>query len=996
MREFKGNVQKIRESLEEKLKSLKNFFIEPESRNITEDKKEREANISILESCYRLDVHKGRVGIESEGGNELDFKIPKKNGEGIICSTKGVNPSVILGREAIIKSDEDFQGVNFNVDLRGEEVLFEPSGKRGMLLNLLERMSLGPSSKIYRVLARPTHNRGASFNVNGVTGKVEVDTPENKNLLAKIGAHGTTLSSIDSSNPIVSLERRIGLITPEGGLSLRFKRDGTNELNHQEDLVTLIEAYRSFVLNTPEGGLNLEVKEDGTYEIVPSENPITSLMVGMKSEVVTPEGTGLDIFLFPHVTEIGPNEDSGTYIKADRKFEVLASKDRGILTRYSKESIEIGPTLYLGARILVDMEVYVIASENNGLCTEYGKEGINKMQPSSTGDYVKIGRKVRVTPEGRGLRMRFSEGGTELEPTSKPGAHVEVGKVAEVSASGNGGLCIEYGKEGINKMHPSSTGDYVKIGRKVGVTPEGRDLLFELNKNGTNELSPKNRSGTSIKTGRRIGVDTFEDKSLAAEFGESEVILEPTDRSDVPIKLGRKAGIKPKKGWGLGLWWDTMRNELGVEPTKNRKTLFRTAGGLLDLKNSIFTPINGDGSFDLNALKWKKKLLKGLSLILLGGALVGGGWGLTSKYIMNNDEEISLRQSSSQRFDSIEELVEANGIDIYHEGAFDRWTDLRYDILTLQGLCEKETYVTDIITGRHFLVRSEGSISNVVNTNRDYEREKREQEPIELSPEALMNQDLRINHGGDYVLPIREGEQGYPFEFNCNGSDDDIEQAVERYLSGRIPPNQWWPEAGLENLELPFSSGFEGIYRDFVDDEGNPTLPQEIVSLLKSKALVESRFISDAVSSSGAMGILQLSEDTLISCGVERENYFSIPYQIRCAYTHYQDKIGEFKGLLGDVRASDEDKEKLALYLTMQAHRSGEDNIRGILEKPESRGVLEELLSENRSPQEAVHGLTVLNYGFGTSPYRIGENSITYIPDIFVAQGILPEDEQRP
>ncbi len=711
-------------------------------------------------------------------------------------------------------------------------------------------------------------------------------------------------------------------------------------------------------INSEEGkGVSLKIhKERGKTSINPTDDPNIAHVNSDRETIFESSFPGMDVFVGKGGNRFKPIDDRNiSFNLLDRMFLNFGGN--------MKNYFLARPTSRKGINYIINGVIGVVEAiipRGGGLLTKYGEKDTKLVPVSESGTSVEVGKEVKVVvPKDRGLLTKYSEKDTKLVPVSEPGTSVEVGRKVKV------------------------------------VTPKRKNLSAKFGGDGTDTISPTDNSVPVVNAGREFEARTLEEEILSVELGRNWAIFRPKGKGDdnPSVTLHDKIEVTPLKSRGI-IWNVIKKGRSAVvtaEPIKKGGKFLRMPNGILNLNNFKYKLSDG-GIFDFNKEKWKKRWVKGLSLMVLGSALAGGV--LKYQYLMNNNEGSSPQQPRSKRFDSIPELVEANGIYIYHKGAFDRWTDVWYDINTSQGLCEKDTYVTDRVKSRHLLVRLDGRVPRIVNTNGNNQKEKKNRGRMVVSREILMNYDLRIGHGGDFVLPIRKGEQGYPFALYCNGSK--MGKAVERYLSGTIPPNQWWKGAGLKNKELKYGSAFEGIFKDFKDNEGNPTLPQELTHLLKAQALVESRFIPESISPSGARGILQLLRGTLSHYGVKRENDFKIPYQIRCAYAHYEDKIKEFKRSLGDIRASDEDKAKLALYLAMQAYHSGEGNVSGILKKPESKGILEKLLSENRSPQEVVHGLIISNYGFGKiSNRKIGEESINYLPKIFAAERFLSENELR-
>ena len=365
--------------------------------------------------------------------------------------------------------------------------------------------------------------------------------------------------------------------------------------------------------------------------------------------------------------------------------------------------------------------------------------------------------------------------------------------------------------------------------------------------------------------------------------------------------------------------------------------------------------------------RWPKRISRVLLSAVFAGALIYG----TTEYL---DE-------SPERFDSIEELVEAN-IDSYKSNALSKLSErIRY-ALTNQGVCDASNYMKGNVTGRHLYVNfngepiMRGNEIAFINTDRDYRRERIERNERKYTPASVRFDEIRASLGEDYVIPIEEGELGYPFEIPCNIID--MMKTLTEHHDGRIPPSHWWvwEGGGFRTVEVPYNSAFN-VYDDFKDNEGNPALPNELKYLLPAQVLVESMYTLDADSDPVIAGTKRLSEKVFESCTAQdRENYYKLPYGVRCLYTYYDKSINEFKESLKGINANDEEKTKLALYLTMQSFRS---DVGTVLQEQESRDFLEELLQDNLSPPEAVHRFVMLNHG----------EAADYLPYIFAFRGAM-------
>ena len=420
--------------------------------------------------------------------------------------------------------------------------------------------------------------------------------------------------------------------------------------------------------------------------------------------------------------------------------------------------------------------------------------------------------------------------------------------------------------------------------------------------------------------------------------------------------LGRRMLLYTPLGKGiiLRLNEDKDNNVVGLESKVSRK-------------EGVFLDKEGE-RIDLGTLKPKGRWFRNLSKILLGGALASALTLGATEYFFDK---------SPRRFDSIEELVEEN-IDNFNRGALGRAAGGYYYASTNQGVCNKDNYETDRVTGRHMYMDFNGELIMrgneifFVNTDRDYRRERtafvnidrnhrREREERNERNYTLASirfDEIRASLGEDYVIPIEEGELGYPFEIPCNIIN--LMETLTEYHDGRIPPSHWWEGAGLHTSEVRYSSAFN-VYDDFKDNEGNPTLPNELRGLLPAQVLVESIYTLDADSDPVIAGTKRLSEKVFESCTAQdRGNYYKLPYGVRCLYTYYDKSINEFKESLEGINANDEEKTQLALYLTMQSFRS---DIGTVLQEQESRDFLEELLQDNLSPPEAVHRYVMSNHG---------------------------------
>lgn len=138
----------------------------------------------------------------------------------------------------------------------------------------------------------------------------------------------------------------------------------------------------------------------------------------------------------------------------------------------------------------------------------------------------------------------------------------------------------------------------------------------------------------------------------------------------------------------------------------------------------------------------------------------------------------------------------------------------------------------------------------------------------------------------DGWLPGDEGRIGYPFVLSCNQPDARLGDAVARY-AGDDPDARLWGtwdgmRVGAPEATVSLHEAIGEVYADR-RDKGRITLPEDVLSVLAGKVVIESGGLREALSPAGARGIMQLSPAALGDCALEARFHLHRLAQIDCA-----------------------------------------------------------------------------------------------------------------
>jgi hypothetical protein len=233
-----------------------------------------------------------------------------------------------------------------------------------------------------------------------------------------------------------------------------------------------------------------------------------------------------------------------------------------------------------------------------------------------------------------------------------------------------------------------------------------------------------------------------------------------------------------------------------------------------------------------------------------------------------------------------------------------------------------------------------------------------------------------------------EGQLGYPFALSCHQPDARLADALVRY-TGEDPGGRLWGtwnglKVGSSAQPVSLDQALRQVYDDGLA-AGRISLAPQLLSTLAGKIIVESGGQANARSSTGALGILQLSPAALRDCGLDRRFHLHRLAQIDCALDLLEQNDRVLQAPFADVFGQLPEEKAEALYqlLLVQAYHGGVGRVRALLTDDELSGAARYFATrhERFSAGDIALGLIFHNLG----RRGLGFASLYYVTDVHVA-----------
>lgn len=334
-------------------------------------------------------------------------------------------------------------------------------------------------------------------------------------------------------------------------------------------------------------------------------------------------------------------------------------------------------------------------------------------------------------------------------------------------------------------------------------------------------------------------------------------------------------------------------------------------------------------------------------------------------------EQALDEQAQSPPAESWQAVVRASPYWI-SQGAFQNLVTLRRWVLTGAAYCEQKH--------RHVLFDTRATFLGYIDDG----------DNIEATQERLNHERARLAQQGraEHWVPGSSERIGYPFALSCNQPDARLDQSLARY-KGTEPSTRLWGtwdgmRIGDEDDKVSLHHAIAQVYRDRVAQE-RISLPEEVLSTLAGKTLIESGGRKLAHSTADARGVMQLSVSALNDCELDERFHFHRMAQVDCALRlleqNHRNLEPTFKATFGHL-PTDKANDLYALLL-IQAYHGGVGRVASLISDPATPNAATYFAShhERFSAGDIALGLVFHNLGRN----QLGFASLYYVTDVGIA-----------
>lgn len=306
-------------------------------------------------------------------------------------------------------------------------------------------------------------------------------------------------------------------------------------------------------------------------------------------------------------------------------------------------------------------------------------------------------------------------------------------------------------------------------------------------------------------------------------------------------------------------------------------------------------------------------------------------------------------------------------------GVFDNLVTIRSWVLSGQSFCgDKE---------RHILFDHRATFLGYVSNAEESE-----------ATQALLNtRRAQLAKAGrtEAWVPGAAGKIGYPFALSCNQPEADLTVSLARYTGRDESARLWGTWDGMRIGEpdqmVSLHEAIETVYRNR-KAQGRINMPEEVLSTLAGKVLIESGGRKGAHSSADARGIMQLSLSALRDCELPERFHFHRMAQIDCAlrlldqnHRNFEPAFQEAFGHLPDDKAN-----QLYAMLLIQAYHGGVGRISRLLSDPDLNGAARYFAKHHEGFTAGDIALGLIFHNMGRN--SLGFASLYYAVDVGIAQ----------
>jgi len=306
------------------------------------------------------------------------------------------------------------------------------------------------------------------------------------------------------------------------------------------------------------------------------------------------------------------------------------------------------------------------------------------------------------------------------------------------------------------------------------------------------------------------------------------------------------------------------------------------------------------------------------------------------------------------------------------QGVYTNLLTIRRWVLTRQSYCEQ--------ADRHILfnrrMRFLGYLSDAGERQANQRRINEERRRLALEQKV------------ERWAPGEQDRIGYPFVLSCDQPDAHLPDLLARYTGEDASARLWgtWDGLSVGSKDQPLSlhQAIRQVY-DERQTSGRIDLPEDILSRLAGKVIIESGGVREALSSAGAVGIMQLSPAALKDCRLDERFHLHRLAQIDCAlyllkqnHRVLEPVFTEYFGQLPEDKAQ-------ALYsmLLVQAYHTGIGRVTALLSNEALNGPALYFASHQERFTAGDMALGMVFHNLGRE--QLGFAALYYVADVALA-----------